>query len=140
MSWDVCVIKADGYRSMSDLPTGFEPAPLGSIDLVKEKLAKVYPTIVWSGPNSDYGTWGTYENKIAGYSIEFNLGKKDAVGSIMLHVRGRGSAVSTIVELCVQNGWRAIDTSAGEFLNLQQPSSKGWEAFKLYRDQVIKLN
>ena len=139
MSWDVCVIKADGYRSINDLPTGFEPAPLGSIDQIKEKLKKVYPTVVWSSPNSDCGSWGTYENRGEGYSIEFNLGKKNPVGSIMLHVRGSGSVVSTIAGLCIENSWKAIDTSAGEFLDPQQPSSKGWEAFQSYRDQVIRI-
>jgi len=74
MSWDVCVIRADGYRSISELPKDFEPSPLGSIDQVKQALSKTYPTIVWSSSNSDYGLWGTYEDKGEGYSIEFSLG------------------------------------------------------------------
>ncbi len=138
MSWDVCVIKADGYCSMNDLPQGFVPAPMGSMDQVKEKLTKAYPTVVWSSPNSDYGLWGTYQDKNEGHSIEFSLGKNDPVESIMLHLRGGGSVVSKIVELCNENGWKAIDTSAGEFMDLQRPSSKGWEDFQSYRDRMIK--
>ena len=138
MSWDVCVIKADGYRSISELPKDFESYPLGSIDQVKQKLTKAYPTIIWSRHNSDYVLWGTYEDKSDGYSIEFSLGKKDTVESVTLHIRGGGNAVSKIVELCNENGWKAIDTSAGEFMDLKQPSSKGWEDFRSYRDRVVK--
>jgi len=105
---------------------------------VKEKLIKEYPAIVWSRPNPEYGLWGSYEDKGEGYSIEFSLGKKDTVESIMLHVRGGGSVVSKIVALCKENGWEAIDTSAGEFMDLKQPSAKGWEDFQSYRDRVIK--
>lgn len=138
MSWDVCLIKAEGYRSINDLPNGFQPSPLGSIDQVKEKLTKAYPTIVWSEPGSDHGLWGTFEDHSEGYSIEFSLGKKNTVDSLMLHVRGSGSVVSRIAGLCNQNGWKAIDTSAGEFIDLKHPSSRGWKLFQSYRDRVIK--
>lgn len=123
---------------MKDLPNGFEPSPLGSIDKVKERLTKVYPTVVWSMPHADYGSWGTYQDKGEGYSIEFSLGKKNPVESIMLHVRGSGSVVPKIVELCKQTGWKAIDTSSGEFMDLERPSSKSWEDFQSYRDRIIK--
>jgi hypothetical protein len=138
MSWDVCVLKADSYRSVRDLPKAFEPPALGSIAEIKEKLAKVYPTIVWSQPDPDCGLWGSYKDESEKYSIEFSLGTKDHIEAIMLYVRGGGSVVSKIVALCVENGWAAIDTSVGEFMDLKQPSTKGWEDFQSFRDRVIK--
>jgi hypothetical protein len=138
MSWDVCLFKADGYRSITELPKGFEPLPLGSMVQVKEKVAHVYPTVVWSEPNSSYGLWGSYEDKSEGYSIEFQLGKKDAVEAVTLHVRGGGSVISKIVALCKENRWKAFDTTEGDFIDLNQPSSKGWEDFQAYRDRFIE--
>lgn len=112
--------------------------PWGSIAAVKERLTKIYPGVVWSKPNSDYGLWGTYQDRDEGYSIEFSLGKKNTVESVTFHVRGTGNVLSKIVELCNESGWKAIDTSAGEFIDLQRPSAKGWENFKAYRDRVVK--
>jgi hypothetical protein len=137
MSWDVCIIKADGYRSFCDLPKGYD---LGSADQVKEKLAKVYPTIVWTSPKLATGDswWGSWEDRSEGYSIEFNLSSNDPVEWLALHIRGGGRVVPKIVELCREHGWKAIDTSTGDFIDLDNPSSKGWESFQAYRDHVFK--
>ncbi len=138
MSWDVCVIKASGYRSIKDLPEDFVQSPMGSMAQVQERLMNTYPNIAWSVPGPNYGLRGFWKDRSEGYSVEFSLGKKDFVDTIILHVRGGGSAVSKIVALCIENGWNAIDASLTEFIDLEQPSSKSWEDFQSYRDRVIK--
>ena len=146
MSWDVMILRADGYRSLNDLPKDFKLPALGSADQIKEKLKKHYPTLELSEPKSMNLTSGpynyvegTYKDKTEGYVIEFSIHlDQEDPDSISLKVFGGGSVIWKIVELCRENGWKAIDTSVGDFMDLENPSSKGWEDFQAYRDQVIK--
>ena len=55
----------------------------------------------------------------------------------MPRVRGGGDAVSPIVAMCKHFGWQAVDTSQGDFINLDDSSTDGWDGFQAFRDRVI---
>lgn len=57
----------------------------------------------------------------------------------MLHVRGGGDAISAIASFARPLGWAALDCSTSEFLELDNPSQAGWEAFQAYRDKIIGM-
>jgi hypothetical protein len=97
----------------------------------RELLSGLLPGIDWSDT-----TWGIYEGN--GFSIEFNVGRDDPIGIMMLHVRGGGDAIAAIVTLARPVGWSALDCSTSKFLDLDNPSQAGWEVFQAFRDKVIE--
>ena len=132
MSWDVLILKFDGSPpSLDELPDDFKPTELGMADQVRVLISHCLPTVDWSDLS-----WGMFDG--GNFTIEFNLSSKDSVDSFMLHVRGNGDAVPTVVNICRPNGWSAYDVSTGKFIDLEHPSSEGWEAFKKFRDGAIK--
>lgn len=130
MSWDVMIFNTRGKK-----PPPIEQFqesdydPLGPAARVRERLSSLLPGIDWSAP-----TWGIYEGD--GFSIEFNVGKEDPIGSMMLHVRGGGDAIAAIVSFARPLGWSAMDCSMGDFLDLDSPSQEGWQGFQAFRDKV----
>ncbi|NLS95630.1 MAG: hypothetical protein GXX96_26145 [Planctomycetaceae bacterium] len=131
MSWDVMVFNTRGKKPPS--VEQFEKSdyePLGPAAAVRERLSELLPGIDWSDT-----TWGIYEGN--GFSIEFNVGKDDPIGDMMLHVRGGGDAIPAIVTFARRMGWSALDCSTSEFLDLDNPSQAGWEGFQEFRDRVI---
>lgn len=131
MSWDVMILNTRGKK-----PPPFKQfqesdcEPLGPAAGVRERLTNLLPGIDWSDP-----TWGIYEGD--GFSIEFNVGKKDPIGSMMLHVRGGGDAIAAIVAVARPLGWSALDCSTSDFIDLDSSSRAGWEGFQAFRDKVI---
>lgn len=131
MSWDVMIINARGVPAdLETLPEDFESQPLGSAASLRELVSSVLPEVDWSDPS-----WGMFEGD--GFSIELNIGEDDPVTDAMLHVRGSGDPLPSIVRLCKLGGWLAYDTSDGTAIDLDNPSRAGWEAFTQFRDQVI---
>jgi hypothetical protein len=132
MSWDVMIFNTRGKK-----PPPIEQfqesdyEPLGPAASVRQQLSSLLPGIDWSDK-----TWGIYEGD--GFSIEFNVGKDDPIGSIMLHVRGGGDAIAAIVIFARPLGWSALDCSTSDFLDLESPSQAGWEGFQAFRDKVIE--
>jgi hypothetical protein len=55
----------------------------------------------------------------------------------MLHVRGGDSAIHTIQHICDQSGWRAIDTSTGDFINFTKDPAEGLRQWRTFRNQVV---
>jgi len=130
MSWDVMVNRYDGPPpQVSQIPDGFRFPPMGDAGDVRRQVAAVLPNVDWSDP-----AWGMLDGE--GYSIEFNLQAEGMVDGFMLHVRGGGDPVAAIVHLCKANRWVALDTSTGEFMDLDAPSREGWDSFCAFRDQV----
>jgi hypothetical protein len=108
-------------------------SPLGAAANVRQRISELLPGVDWSDP-----TWGIYDDDH--FSIEFNVGEKDPIDDMMLHVRGGGDAISAILKFVRPQAWSALDTSAGEFLDLVNPSQAGWEGFQAFRDGAIKRN
>jgi hypothetical protein len=133
MSWDVMVFNFGGRppRSLDELPDDHKPDPLGSLEAVRDLISARLPDVDWSDP-----TWGIYEND--GFSIEFNIGNDDPVDSIMLHVRGDGDPISSLLQVANPNQWTLFDCSTDQFLDPNNPSQQGWQDFQTFRDQVIQ--
>lgn len=132
MSWDVLLIK-EKFKKIEDIPQDFEPAILGDRDTIISQLKSAIPELDYTDKS-----WGILQTPE--YSIEFNTGNKEDVGSIMLHVRGGGDPLPLIKLVCDTCDLAAIDCSEGEFINLDDLSSESWEKFQQYRDSVIRQN
>lgn len=130
MSWDVLILRSDGTTPIHELPKDWRPDPLGDADELRDRLARFFGSLDWSDP-----AWGILEGN--GFSLEFNFTKSGLVDSFMLHVRGGGDAVSPIVAMCKHFCWQALDCSSGDFIDLTNPSTEGWERFQAYRDKVF---
>jgi hypothetical protein len=132
MSWDVMIFNTRGKNPPSiEQFQESDYDPLGPAASVREALSNLLPGIDWSDT-----TWGIYQG--AGFSIEFNVSKDDPIGTMMLHVRGAGDAISAIVAFARPSGWSALDCSTSDFINLDQPSQAGWEGFQAFRDKVME--
>jgi len=130
MSWDVLIFNFHGpFPSKEELNAkDFRPPPVGEVDLVRKKLSKSISEIDWSDPS-----WGILRGD--GFRMEFNLQKDGIVQSFMIHIYGGGNPLPIIHKLCVDNDWFAFDTSSG-WLDREDPSDKGWQAFQEYRDEL----
>ena len=129
MSWDVLILAVPpGIRSVADLPDGFDPS-LGPLPDVHRVIENLFPTINLRDP-----AWGVLVGDT--YSLEFNIGKEDPCRSIMLHVRGDESAIGPIRTLCDRTGWRALDMSAGELLDLETDPAKSLRSWGAYRSSI----
>ncbi|MFD6099103.1 hypothetical protein ACFVWN_22790 [Nocardiopsis flavescens] len=130
MSWDVLLMPfpADA-ASPDDLPDGHRLPAVGPVGLVLHRIRAAFPGADLSDP-----AWGLLRDEEQGWSMELNMGRKDPVESIMLHIRGGGDVVHTALRLAAVLGCRAVDCSDGEFL---AEEGGGWEEFQAYRDQVL---
>lgn len=125
MSWDVYILKFDGQLSLEKMDAnGFKPLPMGVAQEVRERISVQWPETDWSDPE-----WGYYE--AGGCSIEFNLGSGTIEG-LMLHIRGGGNPVPSIVNFCRENDWTAIDGDSF----LDEASVQSWQEWQKFRDQV----
>ncbi|RKS79511.1 hypothetical protein BZB76_0982 [Actinomadura pelletieri DSM 43383] len=129
MSWDVLLMRVPAeVRGMDDLPQDYAPEPVGSLPDALGRLASELPEVDLSDPE-----WGVLEGPT--WSIELNIGHDDPLEAVMLHVRGGGDDVLTVILRIAQIlGCRALDTSTGDFL--AEGRTEGWHAFQQYRDQV----
>jgi len=116
---------------VDEIPDDYSFPPMGTAEEVRACVTSVLPSVDWSDP-----AWGVLEGD--GYSIEFNLQESGEVDGFMLHVRGGGDPVSAIAGLCKAHRWVALDTSTGEFLDVNAPSHAGWADFQAFRDRVVE--
>ena len=131
MSWDVMVFDLAGAApSEIDFGADFKPQSMGSADEVRLKISEHLRAVDWSDP-----TWGIYEGD--GFSFEFNMGKEAETNSFMVHVRGGGDAVKSLLSFTAPNGWSLFDCTTGEFIDPTNPSDEGWKAFQGYRDKIV---
>lgn len=132
MSWEVMIFNFGGASPppLEQIQDG-DLKPLGAAKDVRRRISELLPSVDWTDP-----TWGIYGGD--GFSIEFNVGKEDPITNMMLHVRGSGDAISTIMGFICLLGWWAFDCTTSEYLNPQNPSQAGWEGFQRYRDKILK--
>lgn len=88
-------------------------------------------------PETDFSdpAWGVLDRE--DWSIEFNMGGGDEVGSIALHIRGGDAAASTVDKVLKHLGRRALDTGTGELFKFDGESTEGLHRWRAYRDNVI---
>ncbi len=131
MSWDVLVLNADGApTSLRDAGENWTPKALGDAGTIRDMVSNCLPTIHWSAPD-----WGRYMGDQ--FNIQFHLPGLQAVNAFSLYVRGTGDPLGVIVHVCKANDWIAFDYSAGEMIDLENPSSTSWKEFQDYRDRVF---
>lgn len=126
MSWDLFIF-ANDPRPFNDET---KLSPLGDAAEVRTKISQSVPKVDWTDP-----AWGVLEGHR--WSIEFNHKTNGLTEYVTLHVRGGGDPLTTIVKLCKDNGWVVFDPAANDLIDLAAPSTKSWQEFQGYRDQVI---
>ncbi|MFJ4698529.1 hypothetical protein ACIP5N_10280 [Streptomyces sp. NPDC088768] len=129
MSGDVLVLRLpEGCASVEDLPEGSPELPLGPRADVLAALAGAVPEADLSDP-----AWGELEGP--GWSMELNIGDREPVDAVMLHVRGGGDDVLPVVlRIAEALGARACDP-AGWVLT-EAGDTSGWHAFQEFRDHL----
>ena len=131
MSWDVLILYVPPEIETAEQMGDDFHSELGPRDRVLERLRGLFPEIDLSDP-----TWGDLEGP--SYSIEFNIGDKDPVESIMLHVRGDDGSIDPIHRLCEATGWRAMDMGDCEFLDFDEDPARGLRGWQGLRDQMME--
>lgn len=129
MSWDVILMNVPSNIESIMALEGDLPV-LGSNTEVLSILSNALPAINLSDP-----TWGVFDGD--NFAIEFSIGDKDPVHTIMLHVRGSDEVIEVIERLCQYSGWRALDTSVGDFMNFANNPAAGLQQWRAYRDHVF---
>jgi len=129
MSWDVIIFNVSNeIKSVSEL-TEDAIKPLGSRDNVLSAIKTTFPQANLSDPS-----WVVQDG--AGYSIEFSLGQNDPIQTMMVYVRGDISSLRAIEQFCRTTGWRAFDSSVGDFIDFSDLNYdrgfKRWEQYKNY--------
>jgi len=123
MSWDVAIVRVRGkFRPILEVKED-DYLPLGDPEKVRATVRAAFPSAEWSNP-----TWAVYLH--GDFQIEFSLEGVESANAILLHVHGTGDPIPALLKLTEANGWLAIDTSTGEFINPKKPSCEGWEGFK----------
>lgn len=132
MSWDVLLLTAhEPPPPGADMPDSWRGEPLGSQAEVRAKITDCIAGVDWSDP-----AWGVFHGD--GYSYEFNTGTDEPCDSVMVHVRGGGSAVAPLLELGRRCDWYLLDTSQGEWMHHCNSAEAGWEGFQAFRDRAIQ--
>lgn len=119
----------EGVTSIDKIPDDFA-APLGPREEVLAAIAKATPTADLTDPS-----WGVLEES-GEWSIELNIGSREPVNSVMLHVRGGGDVDVAIFTLANALECGVLDCSDGELLT-PESTGDGWQAFQEYRDRVL---
>ena len=131
MSWDVLIFAAPPeIQTMEQMGADFH-SELGPRDEVLGRLRRLFPEIDLSDP-----AWANLLGP--GFAIELNIGDKDPVDSILLHVRGSDDAVGPIRQLCEATGWRAMDMADCEFLRFDDDPAAGLRAWRGFRDRAVE--
>lgn len=130
MSWDVYVMDLPpSAERVADIPSDFEPAPLGQRTEIIAKIREVVPFADFSNP-----AWGHIDT--SEFAIEVNIGDEEVVSSFVLHVRGGDAAAGAVVAILDHLGLRAIETGAGEILD-PATAADALRQWRAYRDQIV---
>jgi hypothetical protein len=131
MSWDISILKfSRTYEAITEIPDDEIPASLGARESIHAAVSKIFAHTDWSDPY-----WGVLDASFG--SIEFNLGRDNPVGSLMLHVHAGVEVVPMIVQLCGANGWQAIDCNTCDFIEKSVEPEKGLGIWTAYGNQAI---
>ncbi len=130
VSWDILIqdLPRD-VSSVSAIPDGFRPEPLGARAGLIRKIREWAPSADFTDP-----AWGALET--ADFVIEFNMGDQETCGSIMLHVRGGGQGADFVAGLLRHLDLPAIDCSEGEFFS-PSAAAASFQTWQDYRDHVL---
>ncbi|WP_339787902.1 MAG: hypothetical protein ACMVP2_08260 [Imperialibacter sp.] len=128
MSWDLFVQDWGTAKTLEEIPDDFQPQPIGLRSSIIRQIQTFEPAA-----NFDDPSWGTIENDQ--FSIEFNMGKEEELGSFVLHVRGDELAIPCIGNILKHLGLRAADGSNGEFFDNETATEK-MQAWMEFRDRV----
>lgn len=130
VSWDILIqdLPRD-VLSVAEIPEDFRPEPLGSRAALITKIRQWAPSADFTDP-----AWGQLVT--ADFVIEVNMGDQEACDSIMLHVRGGGSAADFVAGLLDHLDLPAIDCSAGEFFS-PSAAAASFQTWQDYRDHVL---
>jgi len=130
MSWEVLLLRLpDSATSVQEVPKDYVTPPLGRRREVLTALSQAVPEADLSDD-----TWGQLSGP--GWSMELNIGSRDPVDSMMLHVRCTDDEVLTpLFRIAAALGCKALDCSEGDLITpLDTP---GWDTFQAFRDHVI---
>jgi hypothetical protein len=115
VSRDVAIVRIRGkFRPAKEVEEG-DCLPLGDLKRVTGAVNSAFPSAEWSNP-----TWAVYIGP--DFEIEIDLDGVESGNVMVLHVHGSGDAAPAVLRLTEANGWLAIDTSRGEFIDPANPS------------------
>ncbi|MEI5674561.1 MULTISPECIES: hypothetical protein [unclassified Nocardioides] len=133
MSWDVVLVDVARPRPrVSELDEALV-RPLGPADDLRAWLCEELPGTDWSDPR--WGAWSDGE-----HLFELSI-DEDPVTMLMIGVRGGGDPVAVLRRLARARGWSVIDTSTGDWLDLDgrdgDDGGAGWMGFRAFRDHDV---
>lgn len=133
MSWDIYVMDIpETVRSVQDLPSGYDPKPIGERDVIIEKIREVCPEADFSDPS-----WGHIAGR--GCAIEVSIGDDTPVNCVAFHVYGGGDAVGIISEILQALGMRAFDMGSETGIFDEAAAQESFRRWQHYRDQIRGL-
>lgn len=131
MSWDVLFqdLPKD-IISMEEIDENFAPKMLCTKNYYVEMMKTLFQ-------NADYTdlSWITIEEDE--YFIEFNSGSNEEIESLMLHIKGKKIPIEIIKKIVEYTGWKAIDASENEIMDLENYEFND-EEFEDMKIEVIR--
>lgn len=109
MYWDIFLLKMEKPIPFRQLENDIDLPSLGTLNDVVYILSEKFPGIDWNNP-----ALGNYNTEY--YSIDFSLGDKQIIDSVLLYIKGEYLPKKEILDLCRPMGWQAIDIDKGEYL------------------------
>ncbi|NNF14047.1 MAG: hypothetical protein HKN72_12525 [Gemmatimonadetes bacterium] len=132
MSWDIYVQDIpDDVMSVEDMPDGFLPRPLGRRSDVLAGIRRAAPDIRFADDQ-----WGSIEGP--GYSVEVNIGSRDPIQSVALHVYGGDQSVYLVHDILAALNARAFDPSNPSGIFSLPESADGFRRWREYRATVLE--
>ena len=119
MGRHVAIVRIRGAIRTLETVSKEDYLPLGDLPSVRSALKNAFPTAEWSSQ-----TCGLYHGVDNGleFGIDFSTDGNESVDNIGLIISGPGDAGPAVMKLTKPNGWLAIDVSAAEFIDPDNPS------------------
>ena len=117
--------------SVSELADDSDIPPLGPRQAILSLLDQRFP-------DADVSDTSWVRLARDDFVIEFMVGTADPVASLGLRIHGSDRAMDVVESLCRYTGWRAYDTSLGDFIAFDDNPAKGLQAWRQYRDRVVE--
>lgn len=133
MSWDGIIMRLGNARSVQDLPSDFQPPPVGTSESIGELLRRSFAEADHRiGQSSIDGD---------GFWLEFNYGcHTDAAGMVSaIGIRsnaGKG-CLEPLRRICDALHSRLFDCQTGELADLSEETVESMKTFSEWRDRAI---